>query len=153
MKQSLKSRVEKALIHNPDFRDNDNTLCAYIWSEECKSLGHDFNTMSAVMFLHLVDTGKLSKQQTILRTRRKLNNTKQETVGKSYRGKKPEWKKKEQRIPEHHKIVFSTPESENELKTAIRSVLDKKPRNFIEFLNYANRLKPPLNQPYTPRAC
>jgi hypothetical protein len=82
---NLSSRVKKALESNSNCRDNDSTLCAFIWDEDCKNIGEDFKSISAIQFLHLVDTGKISKQQSILRSRRNINNKNYVTRGKSYK--------------------------------------------------------------------
>lgn len=91
---SLSKRVKIALETKSYCRDSDTSLCTEIWNQECQEQDLDFSSLSAVVFIHLVDTGKLSKQQSILRCRRKWNQTKPELKGKSYRAKtknKPEY--------------------------------------------------------------
>ena len=82
---SLKERIQKLMIDLPYCCDNDDTLCTEIWNQDCQKLGLELSSISAIVFLNLVGTGQLSKQQTILRTRRQLNNKKPETRGKSYK--------------------------------------------------------------------
>lgn len=91
---SLTNRVNNALAKNEHCRDSDVTLCAEIWNQECQEQDLDFSSLSAVLFLHLIDTGKLSKQQSILRSRRSVGQKRPELKGKSYMAKtknKPEY--------------------------------------------------------------
>jgi hypothetical protein len=63
------------------------TLCSEVWCLECKEIGLVFTELSAVVFLGLIQEGKLSKQQSILRCRRNWNQKKPELKGKSYKAK------------------------------------------------------------------
>jgi len=98
---TLTERVKKLLQDEPNCRDKDSTLCGRIWEEDCKKMDIDFHTLSAIQFIHYMDKGKLSKQQSILRVRRKLNNKMSETVGKSYKPKTSKPKTSIKKAPTH----------------------------------------------------
>ena len=83
--QTLIKRVEILLKEKKSCRDSDLSLCTEIWHQECLEMGSNFSDLSAVHFLHFISIGRLSKQQSILRSRRSLNNKKSETIGSSYK--------------------------------------------------------------------
>lgn len=83
---TLKERVKKLLLNNPEYRDNDLPLCNAIWQEDCKKIGMNFDRLSAIEFLALMEHKAISKHQSILRARRDVNYKNIETVGKSYKG-------------------------------------------------------------------
>jgi hypothetical protein len=82
---SLKERILKIINEKEYCRNNDYSLCAEIWNQDCEIIGYNLSEMSAITFIHLSSTGQISKEQTILRTRRGLNNQMPETIGKSYK--------------------------------------------------------------------
>jgi len=98
---SLKKRIEAIMNEVPSCKDSDTELCMNVWKRECEELGHDLTKLSALEFLHLESSGCISKKQTILRSRRNLNQKKSDTRGKSY---KSNLKKKKPTIRNMHSL-------------------------------------------------
>lgn len=91
---SLIRRVNRLLEEKEYCRDSDMSLCSEVWCEECTEQELVFSDLSIPIFLHLITEGKLSKQQSILRCRRMVNQKMPELKGKSYKAKtkkKPEY--------------------------------------------------------------
>ena len=64
--------IVKSLLHNyPKLRDNDKLLVATIWKSELLQFG-SLNAVTAEDFLKLFINNKLTNEQSIRRTRRKL---------------------------------------------------------------------------------
>lgn len=82
---TLTSKIRKSLINDPSCRNNDFALCFAIWLSECNDMDVDFHNITTTEMFIMLQQGKLSKQQTILRTRRKLNFKEVETIGASYK--------------------------------------------------------------------
>ena len=84
-----KDKVRYWLGKYADLRDDDNRLCANLWAGELsKQLGAGVNLATAINFLEMYATKKLTSAPSIKRARAKL----QEEEPK-YRGKKYELRK------------------------------------------------------------
>jgi hypothetical protein len=90
---NLKQKVHHLLKTNPECRDNDFTLVSEIWNEECVELGYQLSEITALLLLHLSIEQRVSKQDSICRFRRDLNNKYEKTRGESYKPsrKEPNW--------------------------------------------------------------
>lgn len=80
----LRQRVLSLLREDKSFRDSDYSLIFQIWYDELKQLGHDPSKMSAILLMHYMSTGQISKIPSIKRHRRRLNLKYEDTRGKSY---------------------------------------------------------------------
>ena len=94
-----KDKVKYWLTKHPDLRDDDNRLCANIWSRELSDqLGAGVNLATAINFLEMYAKGKLTSAPSIKRARAKLQEECPEYRGKKYYLRKgtlqDEWRKK-----------------------------------------------------------
>lgn len=83
--KTLKQRVEEHLRNTSGCNTDDMTLVSVIWAEDCQKIGFELSEISATQLLHLIGENLISKQQSILRARRDINNKKSDTRGKSYK--------------------------------------------------------------------
>jgi hypothetical protein len=84
--KSIKDKVKFLLDTYPHLRDNDFKLIANYYFYE---VGHDdINTMSALDFLEMFATGKLTHSESIRRVRQKIQEDNPHLRGKSYKRRK-----------------------------------------------------------------
>ena len=90
-----KEKVRYWLTKYPELRDDDNRLCANIWSEEIKQIKDIPDKISS--FLIAYAANKLTAAPSIKRARAKLQEEEPELRGKIYNIRKgkiqDEWKK------------------------------------------------------------
>ncbi len=72
MQQVLYTKVKHLLAETPRYRDNDKLLVARIWWEEMQSKGINPETATARQLMDLMVDNRLTKYDSILRARRKV---------------------------------------------------------------------------------
>ncbi len=78
-------KVRYLLLTYPNTRDNDLRLCYMYWNRERTQ---DLTEIKASEFLILMNAGGYTKESTIKRARRKINELEPLTRGKSYNNRK-----------------------------------------------------------------
>jgi hypothetical protein len=68
----------------PETRDHDHALCYIIWAEEFKSRGIHIDDVTIPSMMIHMHSGLISKQSTIERCRRNINQKHKDTRGRSY---------------------------------------------------------------------
>lgn len=79
--KGVKPRVELLLKENPHLRDDDNKLIANIWYNEVPQI----KNASALDFLNIFASGKLTSPESIRRMRQKLQESNEEYRGTNYK--------------------------------------------------------------------
>ena len=79
-----KDKVKYWLEKHPSLRDDDNRLCANIWSEELTVLGFGNIESPIFEFLRLYSNNKLTSAPSIKRARAKLQEECPEYRGEKY---------------------------------------------------------------------
>ena len=94
---NTKEKVKHWLTIHPELKDNDNRLCANIWSKEIDAKYNLF-TIKAVDFLRMYANNELTSAPSIKRARAKLQEEDPKYRGKKYHLRKgtfqDEWRKK-----------------------------------------------------------
>ncbi len=88
-KQSQERKIKNLLEEYPDLRDSDKRLCKKYWEDSLKGVC-DINTISGMDFLDLYATRKklLDSQESIGRTRRRLQEHNTDLRGTKYKNRK-----------------------------------------------------------------
>lgn len=84
--KSIKDKVKYLLDTYPHLRDNDFKLIANYYFYEVGS--DEMNNLSAIDFLELFATGKLTHAESIRRVRQKIQEDNPHLRGKSYKRRK-----------------------------------------------------------------
>lgn len=83
--KSIKEKVKALLEKNPHLRDNDFKLISNYYFFE---VGPSIKDMSAMQFLEMFASGKLSHSESIRRARQKIQEDNPSLRGKSYNPRK-----------------------------------------------------------------
>ena len=86
--KQTKDRVKDLLISKPHLKDCDKRLLATIWWKDTMALGYDPLTLNTTQFLHLLAEGKLTRSESVRRSRAKLQEEVPELRGKKYNDRK-----------------------------------------------------------------
>lgn len=84
--KELRSQIRGLLLNYPKCKDSDEYLCATLWGfEVMRYYGtHDIETVSSKELLYLLMAGRLTHPESVMRTRRKLQEEHPDLRGKSY---------------------------------------------------------------------
>lgn len=83
----ITQKVESILNRFPETRDNDDALCARYWHDQIYDK-YNVNEMSAKELLTLLYRGELESPESIVRSRRKIQETNPSLRGLKYDSRK-----------------------------------------------------------------
>ena len=81
---TVMQKVEILLTKYPKYRDDDKSLIRKMWEVELLKQNLNLNETNINMFLSLYENGTLSNPDSILRARRKLQETNEELRGETW---------------------------------------------------------------------
>lgn len=89
----ITDQVKNILTMFDSTKDDDMKLLSVYWNNELNSRGLNLTQISAVELLRMMYTGKMEHPESIMRSRRKLQESDSSLRGKSYKGRKANVKK------------------------------------------------------------